>query len=88
MQGSHEHGGHRHSWWIMMLCIAPIVAIAVINVLGLQLSSVLLYAVILLCPLSHLLMMRGMREGDEDRHRHADDDVAAATEPSPTSSRR
>ncbi|TKJ29585.1 MAG: hypothetical protein CEE40_07955 [Chloroflexi bacterium B3_Chlor] len=45
---------------ITVLCsLLPLAAIVAIWVLGVPLDSVLLFAIVLLCPLGHLLMMRG-----------------------------
>jgi hypothetical protein len=48
----------------MVLCCAiPIVGLVAVNVLNVPAGSVLYYGLFLLCPLLHLLMMRGMMGG-------------------------
>ena len=49
-----------------MSCLVPIAGFAVIWAFGTPVSNVLYFGMILLCPLLHLLMMRGMMG-----HKHA-----------------
>ncbi len=44
--------------WLVALCVLGMGAFLVLPVLGIGLGSVLPFLLILLCPLSHLLMMR------------------------------
>lgn len=57
-----------NSSWLMVLCIVGMGAFFVLPALGVSLSGLLGVGLILLCPLSHLLMMRGMHGGREDCH--------------------
>jgi uncharacterized membrane protein len=50
MKGSHS--------WLMVLCVVGMGAFLVLPALGVGLGSVLPFLLILLCPLSHILMMR------------------------------
>jgi uncharacterized membrane protein len=60
----------RKHWWIMILCcLIPIVAVAAISVLGVPGNSVLYFGLFLLCPLLHLVMMRGMMS-PQGEHQH------------------
>ncbi len=54
-------GGHR--WWLMAFCLLPIAAVVAIGVFNVSVSNVLIFGMILLCPLSHILMMRGHGHG-------------------------
>ena len=56
--------GTRQHWITLLFCVAPLVALAAIFLLGIPASRVLLWALVLLWPLSHLLLGRG-------RHGHA-----------------
>lgn len=57
-----------NSSWLMALCIVGMGALFFLPPLGVSLSGLLGVGLILLCPLSHLLMMRGMHTGRESRH--------------------
>ncbi|MBI4537424.1 MAG: DUF2933 domain-containing protein [candidate division NC10 bacterium] len=46
--------------WLMTLCVVGMGAVLVLPALGISLGSLLAFLLVLLCPLSHLLMMRGM----------------------------
>jgi hypothetical protein len=49
--------------WLMALCVVGMGAIFVLPALGIGLGSLFGFLLILLCPLSHLLMMRGGHGG-------------------------
>jgi len=48
----------KQSWWMTALCVLPIVLIGGMYILGIT-GGYLFYAILLLCPLSHVLMMKG-----------------------------
>ena len=56
-----EHSASGKHMLIMALCcLVPLAAIFMVSVLGIPLSSLGTVALVLLCPLMHILMMRGM----------------------------
>ena len=58
--------------WILMIvgCVLPIILLTAVFVFQMQISRVLLFGLVLLCPLVHLLMMR-----DHGGHSHQNSGV-------------
>jgi uncharacterized membrane protein len=54
--------------WILMVlgCLLPILGIAAVYLFKVPVNSALLFALILLCPLSHLFMMGQMGHDHEN----------------------
>ena len=67
MNHDHQQRGmsSRHGLLMLICCLIPIIAIAAIRLLNIPLNGVLYVVLLLLCPLSHVLMMSGMR-----KHQH------------------
>ncbi|OFX35281.1 MAG: hypothetical protein A2Z07_12130 [Armatimonadetes bacterium RBG_16_67_12] len=51
--------GTRRRWLTLLFCVAPLAVLAAVFVFGIPISQVLVWALILLCPLSHLLHGHG-----------------------------
>lgn len=50
----------KHLWIMLDCCLLPVAAIVAVTVFNVPLGTVGLYALLLLCPLGHFLLMRGM----------------------------
>lgn len=62
----------KHALIMVACCLVPIAGFALVSLFNIPLKSVFLFAMILFCPLSHLLMMKYMGHGDHHPHREAE----------------
>ena len=72
-----NHNSTRHMLLMALCCLIPLALIAAVSIFGFSLGSLsglLPYALVLLCPLMMIFMMRGMghEHGDEHAQHHAD----------------
>ena len=58
-----------HFLAMVLCCTIPLVGILVLSSMG-KLGSWGYYALLLICPLGHLLMMRGMHSASHDNKTH------------------
>jgi len=60
----------KHMFLMLACCLIPLTGLVAIYLLKLPLNSVFTFGMILLCPLLHFVMMRGMMTGHN--HQQAD----------------
>ena len=61
----------KHVLIMVACCLIPIVAFALISVFKVPVSGLITIGLILLCPISHLLMMKFMMPGHEGHKEEA-----------------
>ena len=65
-EGSGQKGMSKHTLIMALCCLIPLVILAVLWTGGVS-SGYLILGVLLLCPILHIVMMRGMhKSGDHD----------------------
>ena len=61
-KGTERKGMSKHMLIMVLCCLIPLVTLGVLWAIGIS-GSYLIFGVILLCPLLHIFMMRGMGKG-------------------------
>ncbi len=67
MEHNTSQHGNRHMLLMILCCLIPVAALGAIFVLKIPVPLVLTYGLVLLCPLSHLLMMGMMGRKQHDQ---------------------
>lgn len=58
----------KHIILMVLGCVVPIVIIFILFTIGIPLNNLLLFAIILICPLSHIFMMKMMMNHGNNNH--------------------
>jgi len=62
----------KHALIMVACCLIPIAGFVLVSLFNIPLKSVFYFAIILLCPLSHILMMKYMVHGEgHEQHHHS-----------------
>jgi len=62
---------NKHALLMLACCLIPLALVGVVLASGVSLGGILPFAVMLLCPLMHVLMMRGMGHDHAGHHPEA-----------------
>lgn len=73
MENQPRVGGiNRHALLMIACCAVPLALIAAVTLFRIDLGGIGYWAILLLCPLMHLFMMRGMHNHGADRACHGE----------------
>jgi hypothetical protein len=72
-------------WMMILCCLIPVAALVAVYFFQIPLSKVIFFGLMLLCPLSHLLMMKFMSHDHDSaprdaQHHHHTSSVPPATQ--------
>lgn len=72
MENQPRAGGiNRHALLMIACCAIPLALIAAVSLFRIDLGGIGFWAILLLCPLMHLFMMRGMHDHGADKACHS-----------------
>jgi len=70
-----------HMWMMILCCLIPVVGLVAVYFFKVPLNNVLFYGMVLLCPLSHLLMMKFMGHEHSSSEQHSQHQASTVIAP-------
>jgi Ca2+/Na+ antiporter len=60
----------KHNFFMLLCCLIPLFLLFILFTLKIQIRGILFLAVLILCPLMHIFMMKGMHEDSDNSLSH------------------
>ena len=60
-----------HMWMMILCCLIPVAGLAAVYFFQIPLSKVVFFGIMLICPISHLLMMKFMGHDHSSPEQHS-----------------